>query len=55
MKEFRVYTIKLSRYLTEQGFRYLRTVQDIKNPHFLNWIFEETPELLKAVQDYQNK
>ena len=52
---FRVYTIKMARYLTLKGFKYVKTVQDIKKPQFLNWYFEKTPELLAAVDEFTQK
>lgn len=53
MNEFRVYTLKMTRYLTELGFRYKKVVQDIKNPQYMNWIFEGTPELFEAINNFK--
>lgn len=53
MVEYRVYTIKLAKYLTNKGFRFTRTAQDLKKPEFLNWFFENTPELAAAIDDYK--
>lgn len=53
MKEFRVYTLKMTRYLTELGFRYKKVVQDVKNPQYMNWIFEGTPELFEAINNFK--
>lgn len=50
--EYRVYTIRMAQYLTSKGFTILRTSQDVKIPKFLNWYFEKTPELEKAVAEY---
>ena len=55
MNEYRVYTLKLTRYLTEQGFRYFKVVQDVKNPQFMNWIFEATPDLIAAVEHFKHQ
>lgn len=52
MKESRIYTLSMCRYLTDLGFKYVRVCQDIKNPEFLNWFFEDTPELHQAIHDY---
>ena len=52
MNEFRVYTMKLARYLTDKGFKYIRTSQDVKKPDFINWHFEDTPELRACVEEY---
>lgn len=55
MKEYRVYTIKLARYLTERNFKIIRTVQDIKNPKYINWMFEYGPELVEAIENYERE
>lgn len=52
MKEYRVYTIRMAHYLTDKGFKILRTSQDVKKPHFLNWYFENSAELQAAINDY---
>ena len=51
---FRVYTMKMAKYLTQKGFKYVKTVQDVKKPDFYNWYFEKTPELLAAIDEYTN-
>ena len=52
---FRVYTIKMARYLTLKGFKFVKTTQDLKKPNYLNWYFELTPELQAAIDEYTNK
>lgn len=52
MKEKRIYRIGMANYLTEQGFRIIRTVQDLTNVNFINWIFEDTPALRAAITEY---
>lgn len=52
MNEYRVYTQKMARYLTANGFQILRTVQDVRDIKYLNWIFEATPELIEAANHY---
>lgn len=52
MKESRIYTLSMARYLINNGFKYIRTAQDIKNPNYINWFFEDTPELHKAIHDF---
>lgn len=52
MNEYRVYTIRMAHYLTAKGFKILRTTQDVKKPQFLNWYFENTPELSTAIDEY---
>lgn len=53
MSEYRVYTIKLARYLTDKGFIIKRTSQDVKKPEFLNWFFEDTAALREALEEYK--
>lgn len=53
-KESRIYTLSLAEYLTSKGFNYIRIVQDIKNPRYFNWIFEDTPQLHAAIHEYKN-
>lgn len=53
MNEIRIYTLKMTRYLTELGFRYKKIVQDVKNPQFYNWIYEGTPELFEAIERFK--
>ena len=55
MNEYRVYTIRLARYLTERNFRITRTVQDIKSPKYINWMFEYSPELVAAIEEYEKE
>lgn len=54
-KESRIYTKSLAQYLTSKGFNYIRIVQDINNPKYVNWIFESTPDLHKAIHEYTEK
>lgn len=51
--EYRVYTIRLARYLTDKGFKIVRTTQDVKKPEFINWLFEDSEELQNAIAEYQ--
>lgn len=55
MKEYRVYTRKMTEYLTSKNFHFIRTVQDVFHPAFLNWMFEDTPELQQAIQNYLHR
>lgn len=52
---FRVYTMKMARYLTLKGFTIIKTAQDLKKPELLNWFFEDTEELHKAIDEYTIK
>lgn len=53
MKELRIYTRKMAQYLTSCGFNYIRTIQDITKPQYLNWIFPDTPELRAAMSNFK--
>lgn len=55
MKKIRIYKRELAMYLTNEGFHYFYTVQDIKNPNYVNWIFEDTAELRTAIETYKNR
>ena len=52
MAEYRIFTKRMAEYLTLKGFQYLRTVQDIRNPNYLNWIFEDSKELRDAINNF---
>jgi len=51
-KYYRVYSLKIATYLTNRGFTYVRQVPDLKKPNFNNWVFELTPELQAALDEY---
>lgn len=55
MKESRIYNLRLCEYLLKKGFRYKQIVPDAKKEGFLNWLFEDTPELHDAIHDYLQK
>lgn len=52
MQAYRVFTKRMAEFLTLRGFQYIRTVQDIHNPNFINWIFEDSEELRQTVNEY---
>lgn len=47
-----VYTAKLARHLQSKGFQFISKVPDIKKDNFINWVFEDTPELEEAISEY---
>ena len=47
-----VYTKKLAEYLVKKGFKCLETQINIKDPQYLVFIFERTPELEEAINEY---
>lgn len=55
MNEYRCYSYRLCKYLTDKGFRYTRVIQDIRKPEFLNWMFDWTSELQSELEIYFNK
>lgn len=52
MNEYIVYTVRMTRYLQERGFQFIRTIPDTTRQDFKNWVFENTPALRAAVQEY---
>lgn len=52
MKESRIYTLNLMRFLVERGFQYLRIEQNHENPKYCVWIFNDTPALHNAIHEY---
>lgn len=52
MKEITIYTVKLTRYLQSLGFNFIKTIPDVKRKDFVNWVFEDTPEIEAAVKQY---
>ena len=53
--EYRVFTKKLAMHLTNLGFKFIRTAPDLWKPQFINWYFEDTPELRQAIMNYTKK
>lgn len=48
----KIFTRKLAVYLREQGFRIIGTEVNFKYPKFDVYVFEDTPELTKAILEY---
>lgn len=48
-KLFRVYTLRMAKYLEEHGFCAVEVVVDERHPKYLNWLFEDSPELRHLV------
>ena len=58
MKHGNYYTcrrLRLLEYLLNKGFEPVRTVPDINNWRFKNWLFENSPELEEALTEYFSK
>lgn len=43
-----IYSLKIHIALQAQGFKYETEMKNPSNPRFNCWVYEETPELLKA-------
>ena len=48
MKYKIIYSLKIHIALQAQGFRYITEMKNPSNTRFNCWVYEETPELLKA-------
>lgn len=44
--------LRLLNHLRNRGFLPYMTQPDIRNPRFNVWLYEETPELRNAIEDY---
>lgn len=47
--------LRMCEYLIKQGFTPTATIPDATNPRFNWWLFEKTPELDAAVEEYFEK
>lgn len=45
-------TLRMCRYLIDNGFDWVETRPDKKNPKFDVWVFKDTPELSQCVSKY---
>ena len=46
--------MRLMSLLLERGFDVVNARPDRKNPKYMVWIFEDTPKLREAIEDYYN-
>ena len=44
--------MKLCGFLLNKGFKYIKVVPDKYNPKYNCWLFDSSPELLNAVEEY---
>jgi hypothetical protein len=49
----KIFTRKLAVYLRKLGFKIISTEVNFKHPKFDVYIFEDTPELTKAILNYK--
>ena len=47
--------IRLCEYLINHGYMYIREATDIKNPSRKVWLFNDSEELKKCVEEYYNR
>lgn len=52
---YRIYTRRLAAQLRAKGFELLGIDKDYKHPGYDNFLFEDTPELRKAIQEITAK
>ena len=43
-----IYSLQIHIALQAQGFKHINEMQNPQNPRFNCWVYEETPELLRA-------
>lgn len=55
MKTIRIYSRRLAERITENGIEIVRVVPDVAHPKFVNWIFEDTPELRQEMEKYSKE
>lgn len=54
MKDYAVFSLRLTNILANKGFQIVRSKVNYKNPQFLVYYFEDTPELREAINFYKN-
>jgi hypothetical protein len=55
MSIYRIYTKRIAYELRKQGFKFLGTDINENFPQYLVFLFEDTPELHKALERISNK
>ena len=55
MKTIRIYSKRLAERITENGIKVVRVVPDVEHSKFVNWIFEDTPELRQEMENYSKE
>lgn len=43
---------RLYSFLVEKGFKVIRTMPNYYNPEYVVWVFEQTPEMEKAKEEF---
>lgn len=44
--------MRLLTFLQQKGFKLIKAQSDRENPLYVVWIFEDTPELRSAIEEY---
>jgi len=52
MKTIRIFTRRMALFIQSKGVQPIGTLPDENKPQFLNWIFEDTPEVKNAMAEY---
>ena len=47
--------MKLCSFLLKKGFKYIKIIKDRNNPKYNCWLFENSPELKIAVEEYYDQ
>ena len=55
METSRIDSRRLAERITENGIEIVRVVPDVTHPKFVNWIFEDTPELRQEMEKYSKE
>ena len=51
VKVYRIYTKRVAYELRKRGFKFIKTEVNKNFPQYLVYLFEDTPELRKALQE----
>lgn len=52
MKYYVCKKMRLLTFLQQKGFKLIKAQSDRENPLYVVWIFEDTPELRSAIEEY---
>lgn len=51
LKKKIIYSLRIYLELTERGFQPITTTQNPQKPYLMCWIYDKTPELIKALDE----
>ena len=52
MNEKTIYTMRLAFFLMDKGFKPVKVLPQVENPHYRKWIFEDSEDLHLAINEY---